>query len=256
MTIEEKIEKLSLAAKYTLKEAEQELKDCNWDLDLCLDRLNKKKLNTDQVNLIKQLRTKTNMSIKDCHKALDLNKWNLDEALNYMKTKMADILAQKRAEKEVKCGLIFVKKVSNNLIKFFKLLCETDFVERNEKFTQLGEKLMEMSEVDENLVKEYSAALGEKIVCESIEKFEGSNVYFYIHSRNNNGFSGTRIGLIDLSKPLNEEINIAQQIVAFPPKSKEEFLEQPWFLNSSETVKGKLNDCEVIKYKYESILGY
>ncbi|KAA3598090.1 MAG: elongation factor Ts [Calditrichaeota bacterium] len=131
--------------------------------------------------LVKQLRDLTNAGMMDCKKALTETNGNLEEAVEILRKKgMAT--AAKRADREANEGIIFLKvSEGNNYGSMVELNCETDFVARNENFTEFGDKIvayalenkisskedLENAVVDGKSIKEESVDLigkiGEKI---------------------------------------------------------------------------------------------
>jgi len=93
------------------------------------------------IEQIKELRKKTSAPIGFCREALEKSDGDLKKALDYLRQKGANIL-EKRAQKESREGIIEAyihphKKIGVLL----ELLCETDFVARNEEFINLAHDL-------------------------------------------------------------------------------------------------------------------
>lgn len=92
------------------------------------------------INLLKQLREATFAPLKDCKEALVESWWDLEKAKAFLKEKWI-LKAWKKADRETNEGL--VKLVNENWkIIWLKLLCETDFVAKNEWFMALLDKLL------------------------------------------------------------------------------------------------------------------
>jgi len=143
-------------------------------------------------NLIKELRDKTQMSIKEIKKALEEAGDDVEKALGFLKKQGAKI-AEKRAEKEAKQGIVEAYIHGNGKMgALIDLRSETDFVARNEQFKQLAHDIamqvasMDPKDVDElmsqpfiknqdltidELIKEYIGKLGEKIKVERFIRF-------------------------------------------------------------------------------------
>lgn len=93
----------------------------------------------------------------------------MQRALLYLKQKGLEI-AQKKAERETKQGLIeaYIHN-GGKVVGIVELLCETDFVARNENFKNLAHELamqvaaMEPKTVDELLGQEYIRDASKKI---------------------------------------------------------------------------------------------
>ena len=133
---------------------------------------------------IKKIREITGISVEAVREALENAGGKIESALEILK-KRGITIAAKKLERATGEGLIFSYIHSNGKIGvLLKLLCETDFVARNEQFKKLGHELVlhiaamnpENTEElltqpyvrDQNitvdaLVKNYIAKLGENI---------------------------------------------------------------------------------------------
>lgn len=111
----------------------------------------------NQVNLeqIKELRSKTGASVSLCQKALIESKGDLNKALQFLRKKGEEI-AQKREDKETEAGIIEAYIHNNQKIGvLLELVCETDFVARNEKFKELARDLaMHIAALNPKNIKE------------------------------------------------------------------------------------------------------
>src|SRR3990167_9600099 len=136
------------------------------------------------INDIKKIREITGISVEAVRKALENAGGKIEEALEVLKKRGIEVAA-KKFERETGEGLIFSYIHSNGKIGILlKLLCETDFVARNEQFKELGHELaMHIAAMDpkdtkelltqpyvrdqdltvDALVKNYIAKLGENI---------------------------------------------------------------------------------------------
>lgn len=91
--------------------------------------------------LVKKLREKTGASIIDCKKALEQAGEDEQKAFEFLSQRGA-AMAEKKAEREIKAGLIDSYIHSNGKIGvLLELGCETDFVARNEVFKSLSHDL-------------------------------------------------------------------------------------------------------------------
>ncbi len=91
--------------------------------------------------LVKELRGKTGAGILDCQKALQETGNDIEKAVDHLRTKGL-AAAQKKVGRETKEGLIYSyihpgAKVGVML----EINCETDFVARNEEFSELAKDL-------------------------------------------------------------------------------------------------------------------
>ncbi|MBU1888413.1 MAG: translation elongation factor Ts [Candidatus Omnitrophica bacterium] len=86
------------------------------------------------VDLIKQLRDKTNAPMMDCKKAITEANGDMKTAMEILK-KRGQIVALKKAGRSAKEGIVESYIHSNNKIGvLIEVNCETDFVARNEDF--------------------------------------------------------------------------------------------------------------------------
>lgn len=88
------------------------------------------------VEEIKRLRELTGVGITDAKKALVESKGNFDKALSAMRKKGLT-KAEKSAEREARAGLIGSYVHDGRIGVLVEVNCETDFVARNENFTNL-----------------------------------------------------------------------------------------------------------------------
>ncbi len=93
------------------------------------------------IEKIKALREATGLSLNEIKKALDESGNNEAKALEALKTLGAS-MAAKRASREVKEGIVSSYVHSTKKTgAMVELLCETDFVARNQEFQELGRDL-------------------------------------------------------------------------------------------------------------------
>ena len=152
-----------------------------------------KKLN---ISDIKKIREITGISVEAVREALENAGGKIESAMEILK-KRGITVAAKKFERITGEGLIFSYIHSNGKIGvLLKLLCETDFVARNEQFRELGHELamhiaaMNSENTEELLaqpyvrdqditvdvlVKNYIAKLGENIRVAEFCRFEISN---------------------------------------------------------------------------------
>ena len=135
---------------------------------------------------VKDLREKTGAGMMDCKKALEECQGDMDKAVDWLREKGIAKAAKKESRIAAE-GLTVTAEKGNEAI-IFEVNCETDFVTKNEKFTELLNELKEtlMNEkcntteealevklaagntVAERIVEE-TATIGEKI---SFRRFE------------------------------------------------------------------------------------
>jgi len=93
------------------------------------------------LELIKKIREKTGAGVVNVKKALDEADGNEEKALEILK-KQGHAKALKRSDREAKEGIVVSYVHSNKHVgAMVKLLCETDFVARNEEFQELGKDI-------------------------------------------------------------------------------------------------------------------
>ena len=85
---------------------------------------------------IKRLRELTGVGMTDAKKALDESEGDFDKALQEMRKKGLT-KAEKRGEREARAGVIGTYNHDNRIGVLVEINCETDFVARNEIFTDL-----------------------------------------------------------------------------------------------------------------------
>ena len=91
--------------------------------------------------MVKDLREKTGAGMMDCKKALEEANGSMELAVDNLR-KSGITKAEKKVGRTTKEGLIFAC-VENNVAALVEILCETDFVARNEKFQAYGAELVQ-----------------------------------------------------------------------------------------------------------------
>ena len=87
---------------------------------------------------VKKLRDETGAGMMDCKKALDEAKGNFDEAKEIVRQKGL-ARAEKKADRETKEGYIAsYVHATGKTAALVEILCETDFVARNEEFQSMA----------------------------------------------------------------------------------------------------------------------
>ena len=110
---------------------------------------------------IKKLREETGAGVMDVKKALDEAKGNMDKAREFIRERGL-AKAAKKADRETKEGFIgSYVHTTGKVAAMVALLCETDFVARNDEFQKLGRELamqvasMRPENVEELLEQDY-----------------------------------------------------------------------------------------------------
>jgi elongation factor Ts len=170
---------------------------------------------------VKELRDMTGVSVMQCKKALEEAGGDMEKAVLILKKKSSEIAA-KKAERELKDGLVVIKSSGDKAV-LVALLCETDFVAKNADFIDLTNKL-----ADKALSEGVEAAnkiageeinlliqkIGENMQLGKIEIVPGKDLGIYIH----NGKVGTIVSLEGGSGELARDV--AMHIAAMKPEYK------------------------------------
>src|SRR5690606_28791018 len=91
------------------------------------------------IELIKQLRDETGLSVMQCKKALEETNGDIEKALILLKKKSSDA-ATKKADRDTGAGRVSaVTEGSKTAV--VTLYCETDFVAKNDDFILLADSL-------------------------------------------------------------------------------------------------------------------
>ncbi|AWX70338.1 elongation factor Ts [Mycoplasmopsis anatis] len=185
------------------------------------------------INLIKELRERTNSGLSDCKKALEATNWDVEAAIEWLREN-GIAKAAKKAGRIAAEGLIAIVGDEKSAV-MIEVNSETDFVAQNEHFTKLlkevanglfksNAKTLEEAEqvVLESGVSvseacaQATATIGEKISLRRFVKVEaGANqvLGLYLHT---NG----RIGAITTIQGSNSEVarNVAMHLAAMNPE--------------------------------------
>jgi elongation factor Ts len=142
---------------------------------------------------VKKLRELTGSGIMECKKALEDANGDMKKAQEIVRER-GIMKAEKKADRETKQGFVASYVHSNGTVAtLVELLCETDFVARNEEFRQLGkevamqvaamkpadtaellsqEYIRDGSQTIEAMVKNLSGKIGEKIMIHRFTRLE------------------------------------------------------------------------------------
>ena len=142
------------------------------------------------INKIKELRELTGVGLTDAKKALQDAEGDFDKALEQMRKKGLT-KAEKRSGREARAGVIGTYNHDSKIGVVVEVNCETDFVARNELFTELvkniamqiaaskpkdGKELLaqpyikNLDQTVEEYIKENIAKLGENIVVRGFSR--------------------------------------------------------------------------------------
>jgi len=92
-------------------------------------------------SLVKELREKTGISIRECQQALKETNGDMTKAVEYLRKKGEQMVAKKEC-RTTKAGIVgsYIHQDSKQAA-LVKLLCETDFVAKNEEFVSLAHNI-------------------------------------------------------------------------------------------------------------------
>ena len=174
--------------------------------------------------LVKDLREKTGAGMMDCKRALAEAKGNLETAVDILR-KSGIAKAEKKSGRSVKEGSI-VAKVSPEAGALVEVLCETDFVAKNDKFKEYslqvagkvlsldvsGDVSEKINEVEKQSIVSIVATIGENIQVRRAVRWSGK-CSSYLHM-------GGRIGVMiqyEGEASQAELSDICMHIAAFNP---------------------------------------
>ena len=195
--------------------------------------------NKDLLDNIKKLRELTGVGFKDCKKALDETKGDIDKSIEFLR-KNGIAKASKKMNRTASEGLALVHE-DNGQVAIIEINSETDFVAKNKDFINFCKELSKINfnskgDLDKInntkmtngiLVKDHLisliAKIGEKITIRRSNFFDKSNGdnFYYVHSAIEKGI-GKIISLVKLEgiqKAKNEDIGnkVAMHIAALNP---------------------------------------
>lgn len=169
--------------------------------------------------LVKELRDATGISVMQCKRALEEAEGDMKKALAILKKTSSDI-ALKKADRAAADGAVMVKTDANKAV-VVTLHCETDFVSRNEDFTNLLNNLTEkaltegvdkMKEGAKDMIDPIIQKTGENIQLGEIYEVTGSVIGSYVHNNKAAVVVSLEGGNVDLAK------DVAMHIAAMKPE--------------------------------------
>lgn len=94
-----------------------------------------------KTELVKELRDKTGISIMQCRKALEEAEGDMEKAIAIIQSKSSEA-ASKKGDRTLGAGTIasYIHS-TGNVGTLIELLCETDFVAKNEEFVKLAKDI-------------------------------------------------------------------------------------------------------------------
>jgi len=167
---------------------------------------------------VNDLRQRTGISMMQCKKALEEAQGNEEKAIEILRQKGA-AKAVEKADRVTKQGVV-ITKVQGSKATIVKLLCETDFVAKNEEFQAIAKNAVDVAlkkgaeaakESQEQPLKDLFSKLGENMAIE-VKVMEGEGIADYIHLNNKLGV------LVRLkNKDDDKARDVAMQIAAMNP---------------------------------------
>jgi len=177
--------------------------------------------------IVKDLRDMTGAGMMDCKKALVAANGNVEDAIDNLR-KAGIAKAEKKSGRATKEGRI-VSSVSGNTGVLLEALCETDFVNKNEKFIEYvdnvlarvsempeeGDVTEAVAEMEKDNLTDLIAKIGENMqLRRAVRWISKGTCASYLHM-------GGRIGvMIDVEGDATEEAlnDICMHIAAFKPE--------------------------------------
>jgi len=168
---------------------------------------------------IKELREKTGAGMVECKKALDEANGDIEMAVEILRKK-GGAKAAKKADRITSEGVVVIaRSADGKKASAVKVMCETDFVARNDDFKKFAADVAEAGltgsaeEFFETNKNEIVLKVGENITFGGGEVVEGAAVASYIHS------TGSVASIIVFNKEVDVVLanDIAMHVVAMSP---------------------------------------
>jgi elongation factor Ts len=191
-------------------------------------------ITASQVN---ELRKKTGAGMMDCKNALVESDGDMDAAVDILRKKGQKVAA-KRGDRDATEGLVIAKTSEDGTKGILVCLnCETDFVAKNESFSEFANKLADIAiatdsiSIEELLAKsfdgngltvadkitEQTGVIGEKLDISACQAISAINVVAYNHPGNQ---IATLVGFTKDSMEAGSQV--AMQVAAMAPISVDE----------------------------------
>jgi elongation factor Ts len=187
---------------------------------------------------VKELRDITGSGMMDCKKALSEANGDMEQAIDLLRKKGQKVSA-KRADRDASEGMVFIYVNDNQTEGIgFTLNCETDFVAKNDDFSSLGNKFLDVAKaekpasadalkalkVEDRTVQEHitemTGRIGEKIEIGQYAYLKGEQIVAYLHG----GSIGVLVNLENANGDASEEAgrNVGMQIASMNPLAVDE----------------------------------
>ena len=219
---------------------------------------------------IKELRDKSGAGMLDCKKALEESEGNVEKAIEWLRKKGINT-ANKKATRDASDGLI-TAKIKDGSAVLLEVNAETDFVAKNEVFTDFCENLsmtcltndvQDVSSISNlkfsgteqkvgNVLTDLIAKLGENIVIKRFIKLSNKteNYQKYLHNSINQDSGKIGVLLSYKCDENNEKVselskNLCMQIAATTPKSIDRESLDPKLVKNEELIfREQLNNSK------------
>ena len=210
---------------------------------------------------IKELRDKSGAGMLDCKKALEESEGNVEKAIEWLRKKGINT-ANKKASRDASDGLI-TAKIKDGLAVMLEINSETDFVAKNEVFTDFCENLSltcldnDVQDINSlsnlnfmgtdkkvcDTLTDLIAKLGENIVIKKFIKLSDKTQKFqkYLHNSVNENSGKIGVLLSYECEELNDKVsdfskNLCMQIAATNPKSVDRKNLDPELVEKEEVI--------------------
>ena len=210
---------------------------------------------------IKELRDKSGAGMLDCKKALEESEGNVEKAIEWLRKKGINT-ANKKASRDASDGLI-TAKIKDGMAVMLEINTETDFVAKNEVFTDFCENLsltclsndiqdinslsnlnfMGTDKKVSDTLTDLIAKLGENIVIKKFIKLSDKTqkVQKYLHNSVNENSGKIGVLLSYECEELNDKVsdfskNLCMQIAATNPKSVDRKNLDPELVEKEEVI--------------------
>lgn len=173
-------------------------------------------ITTEQV---KELRDATGISVMQCKHALEEAQGDMNKALAILKKTSSDI-ALKKADRTLNSGSVTIKSEGDKSV-LVGLLCETDFVARNEDFiTLLGKLATKALDVGVEKMKTEAKEMIDPVIQKTGENIQLGEVYEVAGNVLGNYVHNNKIGVVVSLEEGNAELakDIAMHIAAMKPE--------------------------------------
>ncbi|MCX6752987.1 MAG: translation elongation factor Ts [Candidatus Nomurabacteria bacterium] len=219
--------------------------------------------------LVKQLRDSTGVSVMQCRKALEEAQGDMEKAIVILKKSSSDI-ALKKAGRDAKDGAVMVKTNGNKAV-LLALNCETDFVAKNEDFTNLLSTLTEkaltegveaMKAGSKEMIDQIIQKTGENIQLGDSIEVTGSVIGNYVHNGKTAVIVSLEGGNADLAKDIAMHVAAMRPEYLDPKEITEEsrktvaeiFEKEVMALDKPEDIKKKMLEGKIATYFKEKTL--